>query len=263
VNPSARQIGRRLVRRFLLAMMVPVMLGCATVASSQAGPGNPRDPWENWNRNVFAFNEVLDDYVLAPVAKGYEKITPRLFRQGVKNFFNNFADAWSAVNNTLQGKLERAFTDVVRVGTNTVFGIGGVFDIATEAGIEPTFEDFGQTLGHWGLPPGPYVVWPLFGPSNVRESFALPLDRGVSVSLAVRDENAQWGLGALQIINLRAELLGASRFLDDAGLDKYSFVRDAYLQRRRSLVFDGDPPEEPPPPEPVEPAATEPSSKKQ
>ncbi len=243
-------------------MMAPLMLGCATVATSQAGPGNPRDPWENWNRNVFAFNEVLDDYVLAPVAKGYEKVTPRFFRQGVKNFFNNFADVWSAVNNVLQGKGERAFTDVVRVGTNTVLGIGGLFDIASEAGIEPTFEDFGQTLGHWGLAPGPYVVWPLFGPSNVRESFALPLDRGVSPMLAVRDDKVQWGLGALQIINVRAELLGASRFLDDAGLDKYSFVRDAYLQRRRNLVFDGDPPEEPSPAEPAEPAATEPDSKR-
>ncbi len=243
-------------------MMVPLMLGCATVATSQAGPGNPRDPWENWNRNVFAFNEALDDYVLAPVATGYQKVTPRLFRQGVKNFFNNFADVWSAVNNILQGKLERAFTDVVRVGTNTVFGIGGVFDVASEAGIEPTFEDFGQTLGQWGLAPGPYVVWPLFGPSSVRESFALPLDRGISPSLAIRDNSVQWGLGALQIINLRAELLGASRFLDDAGLDKYSFVRDAYLQRRRNLVFDGDPPEEPPAPEPAEPGTPDPNPKK-
>jgi phospholipid-binding lipoprotein MlaA len=130
-----------------------------------------------------------------------------------------------------------------------VLGIGGLFDIASEAGIEPTYEDFGQTLGHWGVRPGPYVVWPLFGPSNLRESFAMPLDRGISPSLAVRDDNAQWGLAALQIVNVRAGLLGASRFLEGAGLDKYSFVRDAYLQRRRSQVFDGDPPEEPEPPE--------------
>ncbi len=239
---------RRLGRWLALATLLSLMYGCATVSTNQAGPSNPRDPWENWNRNVFAFNEALDANVVLPVATAYEKVTPRFVRQGVENFFNNFADAWSAVNNVLQGKFERAFTDVVRVGTNTVFGIGGLFDIASEAGIEHTFEDFGQTLGHWGAPPGPYVVWPLFGPSNVRESFALPLDRGISPSLVIGDGNAQWSLGALQIVNVRAGLLGASKFFDGSGLDKYSFVRDAYLQRRRNLVFDGDPPEEPPPP---------------
>ncbi len=249
MSAALRRIGRWLA----LATLLSMMYGCATVSTSQGGPGNPRDPWENWNRNVFAFNEALDENVVLPVATVYEKVTPRFVRQGVENFFNNFADAWSAVNNVLQGKFERAFTDVVRVGTNTVFGIGGLFDIASEAGIESTFEDFGQTLGHWGAPPGPYVVWPLFGPSNVRESFALPLDRGVvSPSLVIGDANAQWSLGALQIVNVRAGLLGASKFLEGSGLDKYSFVRDAYLQRRRNRVFDGDPPEEPPPPEPAE-----------
>jgi phospholipid-binding lipoprotein MlaA len=241
-----------------MAAMLVVSTGCATVDASRPQTNTPRDPWENWNRKVFSFNETLDTYVLVPVATAYETITPRFVRQGVQNFFNNFADVWSALNNVLQGKLDRAFTDVVRVGTNSLLGIGGLFDIASEAGIEATFEDFGQTLGRWGAPPGPYVVWPLFGPSNVRESFALPLDRGISPSLLIRDDTVQWGLAALQIVNVRAGLLGASRALDETGLDKYSFIRDAYLQRRRNLVFDGDPPDEPSAPEPTEPDAPDP-----
>ncbi len=241
-----------------LAATMGLGSGCATVDASRPQVSNPRDPWENWNRKVFSFNETLDAYVLVPVATAYETITPSFVRQGVKNFFNNFADAWSALNNVFQGKLDRAFTDVVRVGTNSVLGIGGLFDIASEAGIEATNEDFGQTLGRWGAPPGPYVVWPLFGPSNVRESFAMPLDRGVSPSLLVRDDAGQWGLGVLQVVNVRAGLLGASRALDQTGLDKYSFIRDAYLQRRRNLVFDGDPPDEPSTPEPPEADAPDP-----
>lgn len=241
-----------------LAATVVVASGCATVDATRPGMNNPRDPWESWNRKVFSFNETLDAYVLVPVATAYETITPRFVRQGVQNFFNNFADAWSAVNNVLQGKLDRAFTDVVRVGTNSTFGVGGLFDIAAEAGIEPTFEDFGQTLGHWGAPPGPYVVWPLFGPSNVRESFALPLDRGISPALLIDSNTVKWSLGALQIVNVRAGLLAASRALDDTGLDKYSFIRDAYIQRRRNLVFDGDPPDEPATPEPAESDAPDP-----
>jgi phospholipid-binding lipoprotein MlaA len=238
-----------------LLIIVFATAGCATVDASRAGPANPRDPWESWNRKVFNFNEVLDENVLKPVATAYVAVVPRLVRQGVENFFNNFADAWSAVNNLLQGKAERALTDVVRVTTNTVFGFAGVLDIASEAGIEHTYEDFGQTLGHWGFGPGPYVVWPLFGPSNLRESFALPLDRGVSPALAIHDIGVQWGLSALQVVNVRAGLLSASKVLDGAGLDKYGFIRDAYLQRRRSLVYDGDPPDEPELPDEAAPPA--------
>jgi phospholipid-binding lipoprotein MlaA len=248
VNPRLRRVGAALALLILLLSTI----GCATVDAP--GAGSPRDPWEGWNRKVFSFNEALDENLLKPVATAYEAVVPGVVRKGVENFFNNFADAWSAVNNLLQGKFERAFTDVVRVGTNTVFGIGGVLDIASEAGIEHTYEDFGQTLGRWGFGPGPYVVWPLFGPSNVRESFALPLDRGISPALAIKDDGVQWGLSALQVVNVRAGLLAASKVLEGAALDKYSFVRDAYLQRRRSLVYDGDPPDEPEPPEPADAA---------
>jgi phospholipid-binding lipoprotein MlaA len=247
VNPVLRRRGHAMA----IAGVSLALCGCATLDAGRTG--NPHDPWENWNRSVFGFNEALDANVIKPVATAYEKVVPRVVRQGIENVFNNFADAWSAVNNVLQGKFERALTDVVRVTTNTVFGLGGLLDIAGEAGIEHHFEDLGQTLGHWGLGPGPYIVWPLFGPSNVRESFALPLDRGVSPTLVIGDTTARWGVSALQVVNVRAGLLGASRILEDAALDKYSFMRDAYLQRRRSLVYDGDPPDEP---EPAEPART-------
>jgi phospholipid-binding lipoprotein MlaA len=201
--------------------------------------------------------------VLKPVATTYTQVVPSLVRRGIGNFFNNFADAWSAVNNLLQGKVERGLQDVMRVGINTVFGLGGVLDVASEAGMDHYYEDFGQTLGHWGVGAGPYIVLPLLGPSTLRETAALPVDRSVGPTLAIDSGTAQAGLTALQIVNVRAELLGASRLLDGVALDKYNFVRDAYLQRRRSQVYDGDPPplpEEAEPPEPADKPADKPSA---
>ncbi|MDP9043956.1 MAG: VacJ family lipoprotein, partial [Pseudomonadota bacterium] len=227
--------------------------GCATTTTSQfvkdarGGPGARLDPWENWNRKVFAFNEGLDQYLLKPVATGYSKVVPQFVRRSVDNFFANAADGWSAVNNVLQGKAEPAFNDVVRFTTNTVFGIFGILDIASEFGLEHHYEDFGQTLGHWGFGPGAYIVWPLIGPSTVRDSLALPLDRAASPAIFIHDGKYQFSLVGLQIINTRANLLGASQVLDDIALDKYTFIRDAYLQRRRSLIYDGDAPDLPDP----------------
>ena len=242
-----------------------VLGGCATVQQARGGPGQKLDPWENWNRKVFAFNEGLDTYVLKPVATAYSNVVPQPVRRGVDNFFANAADAWSAVNNILQGKGQAAFEDVVRVTTNSFFGIGGIFDVASEIGIERHKEDFGQTLGRWGFGAGAYIVWPLLGPSTVRDSIALPLDRAASPALLINDGRAQFGLTALQIINARANLLGASQVLDDIALDKYTFLRDAYLQRRRSLVYDGNPPDtdgDSPDvaPEPAAPGASAPSN---
>ena len=235
-----------------------LLSGCATVDPARAGPGQRLDPWESWNRKVFNFNEVVDANVLKPVATVYADVVPSMVRQGVQNFFNNFADAWSAVNNLLQGKGEAGLKDVVRVSVNTLFGLGGVLDVASEMGIDHHYEDFGQTLGHWGFGAGAYVVWPLLGSSTVRETIALPLDRAVSPSLGIEGSSGQVGLTVLQLVNVRASLLGASRVVDDIALDKYSFIRDAYLQRRRSLVYDGDPPALPEPPEPPAPAAPAP-----
>lgn len=238
--------------RALLALIVGALLalgGCASTKNfaneARGGPGARLDPWENWNRKVFAFNEGLDEKVLKPVATGYAKVVPQFVRRSVDNFFANAADAWSAVNNVLQGKAEPAFTDVVRFTTNTVFGFFGILDIATEFGLEHHYEDFGQTLGRWGFGAGAYIVWPLIGPSTVRETIALPLDRTASPALYISDGSYQFGVVGLQIINTRAKLLGASQVIDDIALDKYTFVRDAYLQRRRSLVFDGDAPDAP------------------
>ena len=240
---------RGLSRTFATVLLVTLMAllsGCATISQIRGGPGQKLDPWENWNRKVFAFNEKLDENVLRPVATVYNNLVPTLVRTGVNNFFGNFADAWSGVNNLLQGKLGLAFRDVFRVGTNTLCGLGGLIDVATELGMERQYEDLGQTLGHWGVGPGAYIVWPLLGPSTVRESIALPFDRMATPALVINDGGTQWGITGLQIVNTRAGLLGASRLLDDIALDKYTFLRDAYLQRRRSLVLDGEDKEEDP-----------------
>lgn len=228
--------------------------GCASVTSTvtdtvkaaRAGPGQRLDPWENWNRKVFSFNERLDEIALKPVATAYSKVVPQFVRRSVDNFFNNAADAWSMVNNVLQAKPEPAFQDLVRFTTNSVLGFGGLLDIASEFGLEHHYEDLGQTLGRWGFGAGAYVVWPLLGPSSVRDSAALPADRWfASPALVIQDGRWQLGITALQVINTRANLLGASKVIDDIALDKYTFIRDAYLQRRRSLVFDGDAPDAP------------------
>jgi phospholipid-binding lipoprotein MlaA len=247
----------------LLASMLVTLTGCATLSTTisqvRGGPGQKLDPWENWNRKVFAFNEALDEAVLKPVATGYTKVVPSIVRTGIGNFFGNFADAWSGVNNLLQGKLELAFRDVFRVGTNSLFGVFGLMDVAGELGMERQYEDLGQTLGYWGVGPGAYVVWPLLGPSTVRESIALPFDRLASPAVVIDGGGGQLGITVLQIINTRAGLLGASRLIDDIALDKYTFLRDAYLQRRRSLVLDGNEKEEDEP-EPAAPAAPAPAA---
>ncbi len=237
-----------------LIVLATLLQGCATIDVIRAGPGQKLDPWESWNRKVFGFNEALDENVLKPVATAYTNVVPSLVRQGVQNFFNNFADAWSSINNFLQGKGELGFQDLIRVSVNTLFGLGGLLDVASEMGIDHHYEDFGQTLGRWGVGAGAYIVWPLFGPSTVRETAALPLDRAVSPALLLDGGSSQIGVTALQLVSTRAGLLGAGRVVDDIALDKYSFIRDAYLQRRRSLVFDGDPPPLPEPPEPAAPA---------
>jgi phospholipid-binding lipoprotein MlaA len=225
------------------------LAGCATIREGRGGPGQRLDPWENWNRKVFNFNEDLDNAFLKPVATAYTEILPEGVRRGVSNFYANFSDGWSAVNNMLQGKFALGFEDVTRVITNTLFGLGGVFDVASELGIDHKYEDFGQTLGHYGVGAGAYVVLPILGPSTVRDTAALPLDRLASPPAFVDSTGWSIGLGVLQLVSTRASLLGATRVIDEISLDKYTFIRDAYLQRRRSLIFDGDVPETPAAPE--------------
>jgi phospholipid-binding lipoprotein MlaA len=205
----------------------------------------PNDPLEGYNRFMFRVNESLDNAVVAPVARGYQKVVPQPLRNGVSNFFGNFGDAWSAINHLLQGKATDAAEMTIRVATNTVFGIGGLFDVASELGIERRSEDFGQTLGRWGMPAGPYLVLPALGPSTLRDTTARPLDITWSPNLLTKEGGVRASMTALSLIDTRAGLLNASRILDDIALDKYVFVRDAYLTRRKNQVYDGNPPEEP------------------
>ncbi len=227
-------------KRFSTALLLALALGLSACASTGKSAGQRLDPWENWNRKVFSFNEGLDEKVLKPVATAYSNVVPHMVREGVDNFFGNAADAWSAINSFLQFKFGEGFHGVMRVGTNSLFGVAGLLDPATEMGLERSPQDFGKTLARWGVGAGAYIVWPLYGPSTVRDSVALPLDRGASPAVLINDGAAVSGLTVLQIVNTRANFLAAGRMLDDIVLDKYTFVRDAYLQRRGTRLLGED-----------------------
>ena len=239
----------RVLAQVLAALAVAAVAGCATppgVDHQDRRTAGPKDPYEGFNRKVFAFNDTLDTYALKPVATAYNKVVPSPIRTGVHNFFGNFSDAWSAVNQLLQGKPADAGTMTLRVLTNTTIGIGGLFDPATSLGLERKPEDLGQTLGKWGLEPGPYLVLPLFGSSDIRDALALPADTYVSPALLAAPKYwKELGIDAVGVIDTRAGLLGASQMLDELAFDRYTFMRDAYITRRRSLVYDGNPPELP------------------
>jgi phospholipid-binding lipoprotein MlaA len=234
---------------------IAVAAGALALAGG-AEAQSAKDPIEGWNRAVFGFNETLDSAVLKPVATGYKNVVPELVRSGVGNVFGNIGDGWSAINQLLQGKPVAAAQMGMRVATNTFFGIAGLFDVASDLGIERQQEDFGQTLGRWGLPAGPYIVLPLLGPSSLRETAALPVDMQWRPAALSHDSATRVGISMLQLVDVRASLLGASRLVDDIALDKYVFIRDGYLSRRRSLVYDGDPPDIP---EPLDDAPAAPS----
>jgi phospholipid-binding lipoprotein MlaA len=186
----------------------------------------------------------VDKAVLKPVATTYHDVVPSLVRRGVGNFFGNLEDAWSFVNNTLQFKGQAAADSLARFGANTVFGLGGVLDVASEMQIEKHTKDFGHTLGYWGVAPGPYLVLPLLGPSTFRDTAALPVDMQGNLVGHIGHVPTRNSLTVLRAIDTRSELLKASAMLEQAALDRYTFTRDAYLQRRRSTIFDGNPPEE-------------------
>ena len=196
------------------------------------------------NRSVASFNDKIDDNVLKPVATGYRNVVPDLIQTGVRNVFNNFADMWSTVNNLLQLKPTNTVESLGRVIVNTVFGIYGIFDVATYIKLERHPEDFGQTLGHWGVPNGPYLVLPLLGPSTLRDGASLPVDFAVSPTKLIGDIPTRNKVFALRLVSKRAELLKSGNMLEQASIDKYSFTRDAYLQYRRSQIYDGNPPDE-------------------
>lgn len=218
---------------------VALLQGCATTAGVAA---DPRDPWEGMNRKVYAFNEKLDEAVLKPVAQAYVDVVPSFVRTGVRNFLGNLGDVWTFVNATLQLKGQVAAETFMRVAVNSTLGLYGVLDIATEAGIEKRKEDLGQTLGHWGVKPGPYLVLPVLGPATLRDTAALPVDWQASPGQYFQDASSRTGVTLLNATETRASLLKAGDAVKQASLDPYSFVRDGWLQKREYDVYDGNPP---------------------
>jgi phospholipid-binding lipoprotein MlaA len=223
----------------LLTLMMTAISGCASIPEAQR---DARDPWQPYNRAMFRFNTDFDNAFLKPVAQGYQAVMPEPVNHGVTNFFNNVADITSAVNNGLQFKLSRAGTDVSRVAVNTTVGLVGFIDVATNLGIPSYKEDFGQTLGYWGFGDGPYFVMPILGPSSVRDTVGFAGDVFIDPFFSVKADEIYWGFVVLRAIDKRAGLLVAGDLMDQAALDPYVFVRDAYLQRRLNLVHDGNPP---------------------
>jgi len=220
------------------------LVGFALALSGCASTSDPRDPFEPLNRGIYKFNDTLDQALLKPVAKGYNAVLPNPVRTGVNNFFANLDDALIAVNNLLQFKVERAASDVARLIANTTFGIGGLFDVATSFGLEKHNEDFGQTFGYWGIGDGPFLMLPLLGPSNVRDSVGLFAYSKLDPVLNLNHIPTRNTLSAVRSLDRRARLLDAEKVLDEAALDPYTFLRDAYIQQRRSLIYDGNPPRE-------------------
>ena len=211
------------------------MVGCASTAN------NPRDPFEGFNRVMFSVNEGID-VVVKPVAKGYDKVMPSPVKTGIGNFFGNIADLWIAVNNFLQGKPAEGASDIGRVLVNSTVGIVGLIDVASDLGLEKHAEDFGQTLGKWGVGEGPYLFWPIIGPRNVRDTFGFAVDASADPVVHLHDVSARNTLIGIRFIDLRASLLPADKVIEEAAFDKYNYIRDAYFQNRRNAVHDGNPP---------------------
>jgi phospholipid-binding lipoprotein MlaA len=216
------------------------ILAMLTLASCATSSKNPQDPLEGMNRKVFSFNDKLDQTVIKPAAKTYKAVLPSIVQTGVSNFFGNIGDVSTALNNVLQGRIHDGMSDVTRVAVNTLFGLAGLVDIATPTGLPKHNQDFGQTLGRWGVHPGPYVVLPLLGPSTMRDAVATPVD--FETNLWNYKDPVRWrNTGTVvQILGRRADALDESQLLDDAALDRYEFVRDSYLQRRESQIYQGD-----------------------
>ena len=231
-------MSRRFLRLSLLAALVGLS-GCATTG------GSPDDPLEGYNRAMFGFNEGVDKAVIKPLASGYKTVMPEFARTGVTNFFANLGDLWIGINNILQGKVGAGVSDFGRFAMNSTVGILGLIDVASNVGMEKHNEDFGQTLGRWGVGGGAYVVLPILGPSNVRDGFSrLVVDWHGDPLWYVDNIPTRNELIGVRVVDDRANLLDVSRLAEEAALDHYAYVRDAFLQRRRSLIYDGEPPPE-------------------
>ncbi|MDQ1362733.1 MAG: phospholipid-binding lipoprotein MlaA [Pseudomonadota bacterium] len=238
-----------MVRRFLLLLIITVLHGCATLDH----PADPNDPLERYNRAVYNFNDTFDQYLLKPVAKGYDKVTPDPVQKGINNFFSNLDDIIVIVNDLLQLKPGQMLADSGRFVINSSLGLFGFIDWASDIGLEKHNEDFGQTLGAWGVAPGPYFMLPFLGPSTIRDTGGLATD-SYYFDLQIRElengfpppprrpESQAWNMTILDAIDTRAKLLKSEKILDEAALDPYVFLREAWLQRRNYLVKDGNVP---------------------
>ena len=223
-----------------VGLILALLQACASTAPIAVS--DPRDPYEAVNRKVTAFNDTVDAAVLKPVAQTYAQVVPAFVRTGVRNFFGNISDVWSLANNAAQLKVKPTVEMVVRVGVNTFLGLGGILDIASDLNLERHRTDFGLTLGHWGVPSGPYIVLPLMGPSTVRDAAALPVDFQGDLSRQSADAGKRNAVLALKLTDVREGLLKIVDAVKEASLDPYTFTRDAYLQKRRNDMFDGNPP---------------------
>jgi phospholipid-binding lipoprotein MlaA len=224
------------MQKVVLAVFVLLLTGCATVPS---GKPDPRDPWERFNRSSFAFNDRLDRAVAKPVAKAYKKVTPRVIRTGVSNFVSNLGSITTIVNDVFQGKVRDAGRDTGRFLLNSTIGLGGLFDPASAAGIERGNEDFGQTLGKWGVKSGPYLMLPILGPTTVRDGLARIPDQFTDPVMYLEDDSTRYIINGIEFVDLRAGLLDLDAQLERS-YDRYAFVRNAWLQRREFLVTDGN-----------------------
>jgi len=231
---------RRACKIGWVVVVLALLQACASTSPVAGGKPDARDPWEDMNRKVFAFNEKLDQAVMRPVAQAYVDVVPSFMRAGVRNFLSNLGDVWTAVNATLQFKGQAAVETIMRLAVNSTFGFYGVLDIATQAGIPKHKEDLGQTLGHWSIQPGPYLVLPVLGPSTLRDTAGMSVD--VSPSQYFSDSKTRTGLTLLSATESRARLLNVGETVRAASLDPYSFVREGWLQKRQSDVYDGNPP---------------------
>lgn len=227
--------------RLLAALALALAAGCATT-----GGGDARDPLEGFNRSMYAFNDAFDEAIAKPVATAYKSTLPDPVRGWVRNFFANIGDLFIGFNNLLQAKPADTVNDWARFAFNSTLGVFGINDVASEIGLEKHNEDFGQTFGRWGAASGAYIVWPLLGPSTVRDSIGGLLDAYFDPVRRHEPVDARTFSVLLRVVSQRADLLDASRILEEAALDRYVFQRDAYLQRRRGQIYDGNPPRESP-----------------
>ena len=247
MNSRGRSGWRSIPAVMVLVVAALAAGGCATTRAPSDSGGvfsalGQVDPLESYNRAMFSFNDTLDKAVVKPIALAYRKVVPETGRVMIGNVFANIGDVWVSVNNLLQGRFREGASDLGRFALNSTAGIFGLFDVATDVGLEKHYEDLGLTLGRWGALPGPYIVLPLFGPSTLRDGIGFAVEYQYDPLQTVDSAGQRNNLTVLRLIDAREGYLAAERLLDAAALDRYLFVRDSYLQRRRYLVYEGKSP---------------------